>query len=311
MTNPGRGYTSVPKVSIDDPTHSGLIAELKPSLQIVAVEVTAPGSGYKAKRIISTLGDGGGAALEAVLDDNGAVTAITIGKDLQTGKPLGGTGFTSPPNLVFPQPGIPFVDALELLKTASGAVFFGVSFLITIALAFYYAFTALYLQEGLKVKPQNVGPLMTIGQWVEIFFLLTLSWFLREWGMRTVLIIGMAAWGVRYGIFAALPPLGLAILGIALHGICFDFFLAAGMIHTADIAPLEIKASAQSLFGVLTYGLGMYIGTEAAGWLNQHYTKEVTDPATGVVSKVTNWRRFWLVPCVGALICLVLFVVFF
>ena len=77
------------------------------------------------------------------------------------------------------------------------------------------------------------------------------------------------------------------------------------------IAPAEIKASAQSLFGVLTYGLGMYFGTELAGWLNQHYTKEITDPATGVTTKVTDWRRFWLVPCVGALICLALFVVFF
>ena len=309
MTDPGRGYTSVPKVTVTGGGGTG--ADLKPSLQIVAVDVVSPGAGYKAKRIISVLGDGQGAALEAVLNENGGVTEVIIGKDLKTGKPIGGSGYTAPPKLVFPQPGIPFLDALELLRTSSGAVFFGVSFLITIALAFYYAFTALYLEQGLKVKPENIGPIMTIGQWVEIIFLLTLAWFLQKWGMRTVLIVGMAAWALRYGIFAAMPPLGLAILGIALHGICFDFFLAAGMIHTANIAPTEIKASAQSLFGVLTYGLGMYIGTEAAGWLNQHYTREVTDPATGTTIKVTDWRRFWLVPCVGALICLVLFVIFF
>jgi MFS family permease len=310
MTNPGRGYTSVPKVNIAGGGGTGAV--VKPSLTIVAVEVTSAGAGYKAKRIVSVLTDeGGGAALEAVLDDNGGVTDITIGKDLQSGKPLGGNGFTASPRIVFPQPGVPFLDALGLLQTASGAVFFGVSFLITIALAFYYAFTALYLQEGLKVKPENIGPFMTIGQWVEIFFLLTLAWFLREWGMRTVLIIGMAAWALRYAIFAAMPPLALAVLGIALHGICFDFFLAAGMIHTSNIAPVEIKASAQSLFGVLTYGLGMYFGTEASGWLNHYYTRETTDPVTGATAKVTDWRRFWLVPCVGALICLVLFVIFF
>jgi MFS family permease len=308
VTNPGRGYTSVPLVRLEG---GGGIETLNPTLTIVAVEVVSAGSGYKAKRIISTLGDGGGAALEAVLDDKGAVTKVIIDKDLKTGKPLGGSGFTAPPKLEFPHPGIPFVDALSLLTTSSGAVFFGVSFLITIALAFYYAFTALYLQEGLKVKPENVGPLMTIGQWVEIFFLLTLSWFIQEWGMRWVLIIGMAAWGVRYGIFAAMPPLGLAIIGVALHGICFDFFLAAGMIHTSNIAAPEVRASAQSLFGVLTYGLGMYFGTEAAGWLNQYFTREVVDPQTGVASKVTDWRSFWLVPCIGALICLVLFVLFF
>ncbi len=306
---PGLGYTSVPKVTVEGGGGSGAV--IKPTLSIVGIEVVSGGSGYQAKRIVSTVGDGGGAALEAELDSNGAVTGVTLGKHWKTGAPLGGTGFTSFPKLAFPQPGVPFVDALSLLGTASGAVFFGVSFLITIALAFYYAYTALYFQVGLKVKPENVGPLMTIGQWVEIIFLLTLSWFIKEWGMRSVLIIGMAAWALRYGIFAAMPPLAIAILGIALHGICFDFFLAAGMMHTSNIAPPEIQASAQSLFGVLTYGLGMYFGTEAAGWLNQYYTRDVVDPVTGATSKVTDWRRFWLVPCVGSLICLILFLIFF
>ncbi len=310
MTDPGRNYTSVPKVTVEGGGGRGAV--LKPSLQIVAVPVVHAGSGYQAKRIVSTISEkGSGAALEAVLDAKGGVSEITIGKDAKTGKPLGGSGFESPPKIEFPKPGIPFLDALELLQTSSGAVFFGVSFLITIALAFYYAFTALYLEQGLKVKPENIGPLMTIGQWVEIIFMLSLAWFVKEWGMRYVLIVGMAAWGIRYAIFAAMPPLGIAMIGIALHGICFDFFLAAGMMHTSNIAKPEIQASAQSLFGVLTYGLGMYFGTELAGWLNQHYTREVTDPVTGAVVKVTDWRRFWTVPCVGALVCLALFVVFF
>lgn len=312
VTNPGRGYTSIPKVTISEGGGTG--AKVKATLQIVAADVVKPGSGYQAKRIISVITgdkDAGGAASEAVLGENGAVTAISIGKDLKTGKPLGGSGFTTPPKLQFPEPGIPFIDAFELLTTSSGAVFFGVSFLITIALAFYYAFTALYFEQGLKVSAENIGPLMTIGQWVEIIFLLTLAWFLQEWGMRNVLIIGMAAWGLRYAIFAAMPPVSIAIIGIALHGICFDFFLAAGMIHTSNIAAPEIKASAQSLFGVLTYGLGMYFGTEAAGWLNQYYTQEITDPATGEKTTATDWSKFWLVPCIGAFVCLVLFIVFF
>jgi hypothetical protein len=129
--------------------------------------------------------------------------------------------------------------------------------------------------------------------------------------MKTVLVLGMAAWALRYGIFAARPPIPLVVLGIALHGICFDFFLAAGMIHTQDIAPADIKASAQSLFGVLTYGLGMWIGSEASGLLNQHYTRESTDPATGEKVRTTNWGRFWLVPCLGVIIGLIVFVTFF
>jgi MFS family permease len=157
------------------------------------------------------------------------------------------------------------------------------------------------------VKPQNVAPLMTIGQWVEIGFMLTLAWFVNEFGMRNVLLMGMAAWAIRYGIFAARPPLPLIVVGIALHGICFDFFFAAGMMHTADVAPPEINNSAQALFLFLTYGLGMWLGTEASGWLNQKCTQEVVDPQTGEKKQITDWRRFWLVPCIGVLICLLVF----
>jgi nucleoside transporter len=206
---------------------------------------------------------------------------------------------------------IPFVKAFRMFEQTGPAVFLGAAFLITIALAFYYSFTALYLEQGVKVKPQNIGPLMTIGQWVEIAFMLSLAWFITTLGMKWVLVLGMAAWGLRYGIFAARPPLPLIVLGIALHGICFDFFLAAGMIHTENIAPADIKASAQSLYGVLTYGLGMWLGTEASGWLNQYYTTETIDPETGEKVRVTDWRRFWLVPCAGVVAALVLFVIFF
>jgi hypothetical protein len=38
---------------------------------------------------------------------------------------------------------------------------------------------------------------------VEIFFLFTLSWFIRNdvLGMRNVLLVGMAAWALRFAIF--------------------------------------------------------------------------------------------------------------
>ncbi len=96
-----------------------------------------------------------------------------------------------------------------------------------------------------------------------------------------------------------------------MHGICFDFFLAAGAIHIDSIAPTDIKASAQSLFGVLTYGLGMWLGTEASGWLNQYYTTETIDAATGETVRVTDWTKFWLIPAVGVVLGLIVFVVSF
>ena len=202
-------------------------------------------------------------------------------------------------------------DAFALLNDPSFAVFFGVSFLIAMAAAFYFGFVAIYLEKKVGIRSDNVGPLTTIGQWVELGVMFTVGWSLENFGMKWVLAIGMAAWGIRFGFFALGKPIALVVLGVALHGLCFDYFFTAGFIHVAKTAPEAISASAQGLFGVVTYGLGMYLGTEASGWLNQRLTREVVDPATGTVERITDWRTFWLIPAVSILVSVALFVIFF
>ena len=92
-------------------------------------------------------------------------------------------------------------------REPSFAVFFGVSFLISLALAFYFSFTAIFLEKKVGVRSDNVGPLMTIGQWAELGLMFSLSWFSDDFGMKWVLAMGMAAWGIRYGFFAMGKPL--------------------------------------------------------------------------------------------------------
>jgi nucleoside transporter len=202
---------------------------------------------------------------------------------------------------------IPFLKALKLFQEPSIAIFFGVSFLITIALAFYYSFTALFLERRVGIRAQNVGPIMTIGQWMEIIFMLLLPWFLDQLGMKWVLAIGMGAWALRYALFAVGSPFILVLLGIALHGICFDFFFAAGFIHVKQSTAQDIANSAQSLFAVLTYGLGMYLGTEIAGRLNHTLVTGGEQPERAAASAERGWSTFWLIPCIGATLCFVLF----
>jgi nucleoside transporter len=210
-----------------------------------------------------------------------------------------------------PSPGAYPLDAVQLLQNTSFAVFMGAALLMTLALASYFSFAAIYLEQRVRVRPDLVGPLMTIGQWMEIGFLLLLPFFLKELGMKWVLALGMAAWGIRYALFATGRPFALVLLGLALHGICFDFFFAAGFIYVNDAAEPVIRQSAQALFLVWTYGVGMYLGTEASGWLNHWFTQEVVDPATQQKIRVTDWTKFWLVPCVGAIIALLPFLLLF
>ena len=149
------------------------------------------------------------------------------------------------------------------------------------------------------------------GQVAETVLLPLLPLFLRYMGMKWVLALGMFAWGLRYAFFAVGHPYELVFLGILLHGICFDFFFAAGFIHVDNKAPRDIRGSAQALFTFLTYGVGMWLGSVFSGILGDAVTADVVDNVTGQIVKVKDWMLFWLVPAAGVLICFVVFVLFF
>jgi nucleoside transporter len=202
-----------------------------------------------------------------------------------------------------PGDALPFVKAIGLFRDPSFAVFFGVSFVITIVLAFYYTFTGLYLEKAEGVT--NVASTMIWGQVAETVLLPLLPLFLRYMGMKWVLALGMFCWGLRYAFFSIGHPYALVFLGILLHGACFDFFFAAGFIHVDNEAPKDIRASGQALFGFLTYGLGMFIGSSVGGYLAKALT--TGEPP----NDVTDWSTFWLIPSIGVLASLLVFIIFF
>lgn len=194
------------------------------------------------------------------------------------------------------------------LMVSSNPVFFLVTFVAAMAMGLYFSFAALFLEKT-GVPARTVGPVMTIGQWIEIFFMLTLPWFLGKDNvhMNWVLMLGISAWAIRFGLFAIGKPLPMVLFGIAIHGICFDFFFAAGFINANILAPESLTATAQALYGFLVYGLGMYLGSEGSGWLNQYFSKTETNE-DGSSEIVTNWRAFWGIPCAIVLVAAVLFV---
>lgn len=202
-------------------------------------------------------------------------------------------------------------QAQQLFHNTSFVTFLAAAFVVSAAFAFYFAFTALYLEKRIGVRPDNAAPLMTLGQWVEIGGMYVLQAMLPSCGFKVILSLGMVTVAARYFIFAATRPFALVVLAIALHGLCFDFFLAAGFMYIDTVAPQGVSSSAQSLFAVLTYGLGMYLGTEGAGWLNQRLTREVPSAETGQPQRETDWRTFWLVPAVASAVAVLLFVLLF
>lgn len=199
---------------------------------------------------------------------------------------------------------LPFVKALSLIGDPAFAIFFGVTLVIAMGMAFYFAFTGIFLEQKVKVNSENIGPVLAIGQFVEIFFMVSLPWFIATVGVPTVLVVGVTAWALRFGFFST-GVLPLVIAGVALHGLCFDFFFATGFIYMEQETGATIRASAQSLYGVIVYGLGMYLGTEASGWLNQRLTREEAPATEGTPPiRTTNWSRFWLIPSIVVAISL-------
>jgi nucleoside transporter len=189
------------------------------------------------------------------------------------------------------------LDALVLLRQKNFAVFFVASILICIPLAFYYQNANQFLTE---IQFANATGKQTIGQMSEVLFMLLIPVFLRIWGMKMTLLLGMLAWVVRYLLFAAGNAhelVLLLIIGIALHGVCYDFFFVSGQIYTDSKAGAEYKAAAQGLITLATYGVGMLVGFWAAGLIDDRY----------FVAGVHDWKSIWLYPAAFAAVVFVLF----
>ena len=195
------------------------------------------------------------------------------------------------------------VDAWAMLKDKAFFVFAIASFLVCIPLAGYYAQGYGFVDsQGIKLFGSTTGAMST-GQMSEIFFMLVMPLCFARLGVKNMLIIGMLAWGVRYGLWGFAfgqegPLLTVPIfIGILLHGICYDFFFVTGMIYTDKKAKPEVRGQAQSLIVMLTQGLGLGIGAQAFGIWKARCT----------VDDSIVWSKFWYAPGIFALGVMILF----
>ncbi|MBC6997383.1 MFS transporter [Cytophaga sp. FL35] len=194
------------------------------------------------------------------------------------------------------------LDALALLKDRNFLVFFLASVFICVPLAFYYQHAGQFLGE---IGVSNPAGKMTVGQVSEILFLLLLPYFFKRFGFKMTILVAMLAWGLRY-LFFAFASNGdmpfVLLLGIALHGICYDFFFVSGQIYTDSKAGTAFKSSAQGLITLATYGVGMLIGFWIAGIITDNYL---------VTENVHDWRSIWYYPASFAFIVMILYLILF
>jgi nucleoside transporter len=236
------------------------------------------------------------------------------------------------------------LDALAILKNPSYLVFLICSTLICIPLSFYYQITS----RIVEMAELPIAQTMTFGQMSEIIFMLVMPLFFARLGVKKMLAVGMVAWVVRYSLFAVGAPSQISafiVLGIILHGICYDFFFVTGQIYTDQAAPAHLRGQAQGLLVLFTLGLGMAIGAKVAGYVETKYTSQASIDAGKQVERITkqiadleskgvkgeeiatlksdlknerlaqlkamDWQKIWGIPAIFAAVILAIFMVAF
>jgi len=183
------------------------------------------------------------------------------------------------------------LDAFVLFKNKRMAVFFLFAMLLGAALQITNTFGGTFLEDfkmnyadSFGVKHPNV--LLSISQVSETFFILTIPFFLKRFGIKQVMLISIFAWVFRFGLFAIGNPgdgLTLLILSMIIYGMAFDFFNISGSLFVEHEADRSIMASAQGLFMLMTNGIGAFIGGAFSGWVVDYFT----------IDGVRNWQNIW------------------
>ncbi|WP_447871716.1 nucleoside permease [Serratia fonticola] len=204
------------------------------------------------------------------------------------------------------------LDAFVLFKQKRMAVFFLFAMLLGAALQITNTFGNPFLhdfslnplyQDSLSVRYPSV--LLSLSQISEVFFILTIPFFLRRYGIKQVMLISMAAWTLRFLFLAYGTPAGfgflLLLLSMIVYGCAFDFFNISGAIFVEKETDHRIRASAQGLFMTMVNGAGAYVGAIASG--------EVVDFFTH--NGVKDWQSIWLVFAAYTLVLGVIFALSF
>jgi nucleoside transporter len=197
------------------------------------------------------------------------------------------------------------LDALVMLKERTYLVFIVASILACIPLTFYFSFTNAYLNE---IGVVNAAGKMTLGQASEVGAMLLMPFIFRRVSVRAILLAGLAAWSLRYGLLAAGNPgagMWMFYIAILLHGICYDFFFMTGQLYADQEAPPHLRGTAQGFLTFVTYGIGMFIGSQLSGIALDFFT------TTNGTSVSRNWTGFWLTCSTGAFVIMLLVAVFF
>lgn len=223
--------------------------------------------------------------------------ALTMPKCPPLGKGVGGS-FLSNMGL----------DAFALFKDVNMAFFFLFAMLLGAALQLTNAYGDTFLHDFASMEQykdsfavMHPAVIMSISQISETLFILTIPFFLRNFGIKNVMAMSMVAWVLRFGLFAFGNPangLWMIILSCIIYGMAFDFFNISGSLYVETQVKPSMRASAQGLFMMMANGFGAFFGSIASGFMIDRYF---------MIDGKFDWPGIWLAFAGYAAVVAVLF----
>ncbi len=210
-----------------------------------------------------------------------------------------------------------FKKAFELLSHRSFAILVLASLPISVIHQIYFMQTGPFFENQLGMLVTYIAPAMTVGQFAEIAFLAMLGMFLVRLGFRWTIVIGGLAYFARYAIWGLISlqdasgpsvdaagqmlwttPLMIGVFSQVLHGLCYSCFFASAYMYVDRVADVDIRNSAQTVFGIIILGVGPVLAGPFLGLLGSVF---------GEAGVVTDFAGMWFTLAIIALLTTVFF----
>lgn len=202
--------------------------------------------------------------------------------------------------------------AFALFRQKKMAIFFVFSALLGASLQITNGFATPYLESFASIPDyaetfgvQHSNILYSLSQISETLCILLIPFFMKRFGIKSVMLIAMFAWALRFEFLAIGNPgtgVWLFILSMIIYGVAFDFFNISGSLFVDQATEPAMRSSAQGLFMMMTNGLGATVGSLVA--------QAVVTSRTALDGSV-DWAPCWHSFALYALVVGVLFALVF
>lgn len=208
------------------------------------------------------------------------------------------------------------LKAFTLFKRRKIALFFIFSVLLGASLQITNGYANTFLDSFKSVPEyadtfgvQHSNILISLSQASEALCILMIPFFLKRYGIKTVMLIAMVAWVLRFGLFGLGDPgdgVWMFVLSMLVYGVAFDFFNISGSLFIDKETTTSMRSSAQGIFILMTNGVGATVGTLGAqAVVNSYIDMDSSLPQN------EQWSHVWFIFAAYALVVAIAFAVLF